>query len=135
VHFAEDEKAGLALGHNLPRRPAIVDQLALHKVLKPTAKGHLAMSSVPLAARPISAPAKLRAIRLGGVYFRTAAPQFPPDRRGAAPRQRADRPKARSAPMLRRNHATFLAVEVLDRLSIATSCALRAVRAALETWA
>ena len=69
--------------------------------------------SAPLAARPVSVPAKLRAMRPGGVSSRTATPQFPPDGRGAAPQQCPDRPKARPAPKLRHNHATFLAIEVL----------------------
>ena len=62
--------------------------------------------SAALAARPIPSTAKLRAIGLGGLCRRTAPAQFPPDRRGAAPQQKACRPKARPAPMLRQNHAT-----------------------------
>ena len=90
-----------------------MDQLALHKVMKPTATGQLATSSAPLAARPISVPATLHAIRLGRFSLRAATQQFPPDRRGATPQQQANRPKARPAQMLRQNHATFLTVKVL----------------------
>jgi hypothetical protein len=90
-----------------------VDQFAPHKVMKPPTLDQLQPPSAPLAARPVSVPATLRAIRLGEFSLRTATHQFPPDGRGAAPQQQADRPKARPPPMLRQNHATFLAVEVL----------------------
>ena len=90
-----------------------MDQLAPHKVMQPTAKGHLATPSAPLEQHPVPVPAKPRAIRLGGVCQRAVMPQFPPDGRGAAPQQQADRPKARPAPLLPQNHATVLAVEVL----------------------
>ncbi len=90
-----------------------MDQIAPHPVIKPTAAGELVPPSAALAARTISGTATLRAIRLGGLSIRTAPQKFPTDRRGAAPQQNADRPKARPAPVLRQNHATFLAVEVL----------------------
>jgi hypothetical protein len=117
---------------NLLRRPAPVDQLALHKVMKPTATDQLATSSASLAVGPISLPTTLRAIRLGRFFLRAATQQFPPDRRSATPQQQANRPKARPAQMLRQNHATFLAVRCLYRLSIGTSYALRALGVALE---
>ena len=91
---------------NLRRRPAPMDQLAPHPVMARTATGQLLPPSAALAARPIPVPAKLRATELGGLCRRTAPPQFPADRRGAASQQQADRPKARPAPMLSQNQAT-----------------------------
>ena len=90
-----------------------MDQFAPHKVMQPPTLDQLAPPSTPLAQHPVPVRAKLRAIRPGLVSLRTATPQFSPDGRGAAPQQQADRPKARPAPMLRQNHATFLAVQVL----------------------
>ena len=104
---------GLELARNLLRRPAPVDQLAPHKIMQPAAESKLLPPSAALAARQIPRPAKLRAIGLGGQRIRTATPQFPADRRGAAPQKHADPPQARPAPMLRQNHAAFLTVEML----------------------
>ncbi len=84
------------LARNLRRRPAPVDQLAPHKVMEPAAAGELVPPSAPLAARPISGPATLRAIGLGGLSLGPTPAQFPTDRRGAAPQSQAYRPKARA---------------------------------------
>jgi hypothetical protein len=81
---------------------------------------------------PTARTAKLRTVGLGGLALRTAPKQFPTDRRGAASQQQADRLKTRPAPMLRQNHATFLAVEVLVPLSIAISYTPRALVVALD---
>ena len=90
-----------------------MDQLASYKAMQPATLNQLVPSSAPLTARPISLCGKVRAIGLGSFSVWTAPKQFPTDRRGAASQQQADRSKARPAPMLRQNHATFLAVEVL----------------------
>ena len=104
---------GPQLARNLLGGPAPVDQLAAHKVMQPTPPDKLVAPSAALAARPVPRPGTLRAVGVRRQPIRATMPQFPPDRARRTAQKPADLPKARPATMLRQNHATFLAVEVL----------------------
>ena len=92
---------GPEFARNLLWGPAPVDQLSPHPVMEPIAANQLMPTPAPLGARARYRSPPSCAIRVRGLSLRTASPQFPPDRRGAAPQQQADRPKARPAPVFR----------------------------------
>ena len=101
---------GAQSGSDLFGRPALMHQFAANPIVQRAALNQL-------GARPAQKPSRImnRAghLRVIGRIAQPPPRQFPPDRAGRAAQQPADLPQARPAPMLRQNHATFLAVEVL----------------------
>ena len=96
-------------GSDLFGRPALRQQLAANPVVQFAALGQL---GTPKAARPPRVTNPARNLRAVAGILQSPPRQFPPDRAGRTAEEMVDRPKARPAPMLAQNHATFLAVEV-----------------------